>query len=61
MRIENRLTNEEWEDVVLHLTRMEASELRDALETLLESQSGQRHEHVPDQAFGKEITVVLTD
>lgn len=61
MRIANMSTHEEWDRVVLHLKRTEASELRDALESLLESEPGRRHEHVSDETFAKEITVVLTE
>lgn len=60
MRVENLSTHEEWDRVVLHLRRAEASELRDALAALLESDPG-RHEHVPDETFSKEITVLLVD
>ena len=60
MRIENISTREEWDRVVLHLSRKEASELRDALEALLELPLG-THEHVPDESFTKEITVVTVD
>jgi hypothetical protein len=58
MRIENMATREEWDRVVLHLTRKEAEELRDALETLIESEPG-RHEHVPNEDFTKEVTVTV--
>lgn len=58
MRIENMATREEWDRVVLHLSRKEAEELRDALEALLESAPGQ-HEHVPNEGFTKEITVTV--
>jgi hypothetical protein len=60
MRVENMSTHEEWDRVVLHLRRTEASELRDALVALLESEIG-RHEHVPNETFTKEITVLLVD
>jgi hypothetical protein len=58
MRIENISTRAEWDRVVLHLTRKEASELRDVLELLICSPPG-THEHVPDDTFVKEITVTI--
>jgi len=58
MRIKNMATRAEWDRVVLHLSRKEAEELRDALEALLESKPG-RHEHVPSEDFTKEITVAV--
>jgi hypothetical protein len=61
MRIENMNTKEEWNQVVIHLARSEAAELRDALETLLSSGDGARHEHIPSSDFQKEITVVLSE
>ena len=60
MRVENTATHEEWETVVLHLTRNEAAELRDCLTILLNDYSG-RHEHVSDATFAREITVILVD
>jgi hypothetical protein len=60
VRVENMSTHEEWDRVVLHLSRTEASELRDALVALLGSGPG-RHEHIPDAAFSKEITIQLVD
>jgi hypothetical protein len=60
MRIENMATREDWDRVVLHLSRKEASELRDALDALLQSPLGS-HEHVPNEYFTKEITVTTVD
>jgi hypothetical protein len=61
MRIENMSTNEEWDRVVIHLTRAEAAELKDALEALLSSSERARHEHISSLDFHKEITVVLSE
>lgn len=60
MRIENMVTRQDWDRVVLHLTRKEAAELRDALDALLVAPRGS-HEHVPDEGFTKEITVTTVD
>jgi len=60
MLIENMATREKWDRVVLHLAKSEAAELRDALQTRLDSDPG-RHEHVPDASYTKEITVVLAE
>jgi hypothetical protein len=60
MRIENMVTRQDWDRVVLHLTRREAAELRDALDSLLTAPTGS-HEHVPDESFVKEITVTTLD
>lgn len=56
MRIENPERREEWDTVVLFLTRAEATELRDSLTALLE-RCGESHEHVSNADFTKEITV----
>jgi hypothetical protein len=61
MRIENMSTKEEWDRVVIHLARPEAVELKDAIEALLSSRDGARHEHIPSLDFQKEITVVLSE
>ena len=59
MRLENKNTRESLESIVLFLTRSEASELRDALATVLGSGREASHEHVLGADLKKEITVVL--
>ena len=45
--------------ITLLLRPSEASELRDALESLLKSDRPVHHEHVPDADFEKEVTIAL--
>lgn len=54
-------SKKQWDKVVLHLTRSEAAELRDAIESILMEDDSGRHEHVPSHDFKKEITVVLEE
>ncbi len=61
MKIENMATKEEWEKIVLHLTKSEAIELRDSLEMLIKENRLGRPEHVPSRDFRKEIAVVISE
>jgi len=61
MKIENMVTKAQLDKIVLHLTRNEAAELRDALKSLLEESETSRHEHIPSGDFLKEITVLISD
>jgi len=61
MIIENMNTKEQWNSIVIHLTRSEADELRDAIEAILSSPAGTRHEHVPSEDYQREITVILQE
>ena len=61
MKIENMVTKEQLDKVVLQLTASEAAELRDSLDTLLRNRDTMRHEHVPSGDFKKEITVFLCE
>lgn len=47
-------------EISLGLTKREATELRDSLEALLNSEPG-RHEHVSNDDFKTEITIYLTE
>lgn len=60
MIIENINTREQWDRVVIHLKRTEASELRDALDAILNEGNPGRHEHVPSSDFQREITVLIS-
>lgn len=57
MRFLNNDTDTAFSRLTLLLTKAEASELRDALELLL--QSPHRHEHVPSEDYEKEIIVAI--
>ena len=59
MIIENMATKEQWDRVVLYLSKAEASELRDAIDAILGAPEGVRHEHIPSIDFKKEVTVIL--
>jgi len=61
MIIENFDTREQWNKVVIHLSRMEATELRDALTAILDKDGPGRHEHIPSSDFQKEITVLISE
>ena len=43
--------------ITLLLTEAEASELRDKLESILQSKTGSSHSHINDSDYKKEITV----
>jgi hypothetical protein len=60
MRILDEDNDKSLDRVTLYLTNSEASELRDALETLL-TDSSNRHEHIPDAEYKKELTVCIYD
>lgn len=59
MLIENMVDKTEIHQVVLHLDRREAAELRDALNQLIASPKGW-HEHILNSDFTREIAVVAT-
>ena len=59
MRLLNEDTDTSFSRLTLLLTKSEASELKDTLESILRSPS--RHEHVPSEDYEKEITVAIYD
>lgn len=59
MRLLNEDADTSFSRLTLLLTKAEASELLDTLESILRSPSG--HEHVPSEDYGKEITVAIYD
>ena len=59
MRLLNEDTDTAFSRLTLLLTRAEASELRDSLESILASEH--RHEHVANDDYTKEISVALYD
>jgi hypothetical protein len=58
MRILDEVRDSSVERAVLLLTRREAQELLDSLQSLLDDGLGQ-HEHVPSEAYDKEITIAI--
>ena len=61
MKIENAITKEQMDKVVLWLSRNEAAELRDSLDALLKNQNIARHEHVASGDFEREVTVIISE
>ena len=61
MRLLNEDTDSAISRLTLLLTKVEACELRDSLEAILESDAVARHEHVPSEDFQKEITIAIYD
>lgn len=59
MQIVDMNSKKQWDKVVLHLSKSEAAELRDAIEEILMESKPGRHEHVSNHDFTKEITVVI--
>jgi len=59
MRLLNEDTEASFSRLTLLLTRAEASELRDSLESIL--QTGAGHQHIPSEDDKKEITVAIYD
>ena len=60
MRILDEDENKSLNRVTIYLTLAEAQELRDSLESLVNSPIG-RHEHIPNEDFSKELTVCIYD
>ncbi len=61
MRLLNEDTDSAFSRLTLLLTKAEASELRDSLEAILNSDAVARHEHVPSEDFQKEVTISIYD
>jgi hypothetical protein len=59
MRLLNEDADTSFSRLTLLLTKAEASELRDTLESILRSPSA--HDHVPSEDYEKEITVAIYD
>jgi hypothetical protein len=57
MRILDEARDAAIANITLLLTRAEASEMRDALETLLADES--RHEHVSSKDYDKEVSLAI--
>ena len=60
MRILNNDTDKKVDNITLCLTKAEAAELRDTLESVLKRPKG-NHGHVPDYEANKELTVCVYD
>src|SRR5687767_10362878 len=60
MRILDEENDKSLCQVTLYLTKSEATELKYALEVLL-TDSTNRHEHIPDEDYKKELTVCIYD
>jgi hypothetical protein len=61
MLIENMDTKETWDSVVLYLKPSEAKELRDSLNAIINDQTPGRHEHVSNEDYKREITILISD
>lgn len=61
MRILNQDSDKSIQEILLLLTKSEASELRDELERLLSSNQSDNHGHINDTEYQKEITVAIYD
>ncbi len=59
MRIFNINKNESIDEVLLLLTKDEASELRDELDRLLNSEIDVDHGHISEDSFDREITISI--
>ena len=60
MKIFNPRGNEVLKEVTLFLTQSEASEMRDALESLLDDPSA-HHNHISNEDYSSEVTVAIYD
>ena len=60
MRILNNDTDKKADNITLCLTKAEAAELRDTLESILENPK-ENHGHIPDYVDNKELTVCVYD
>ncbi len=60
MRIYDSDSDKKVSNVILYLTPDEAKEMRDSLESLIDS-NDKHHEHIPDRedAFKREITICI--
>jgi hypothetical protein len=63
MRIYNIDADSKVNKVIIYLTPEEAEEMKDSLESLLDSSKKNMHEHIPDREsdFKREITVCIYD
>ena len=61
MRIFDQENNKTLKDLVLCLTRSEAIELRDSINIILKSKNGVRHEHIDDDGFCHELSIMVYD
>jgi hypothetical protein len=61
MRIYNEDTDKKINKVILYLTPNEAQELKDSLESIINKNKQNHHEHIPDREddFKREITVCI--
>jgi hypothetical protein len=59
MRILNQKNDKALERIIIYLTFSEASELKDSVNSILETKS--HHEHIPSDDYQKELTICIYD
>jgi hypothetical protein len=61
MRILDDDSGESLQDIILFLTKDEAKELKDSLESMLRKFGNHEHAHINDTEYIRELTVTLYD
>lgn len=61
MRIYDQENDKTLQDLILCLTKNEAIELRDSINAMLKNKNFDRHEHIDDEEFCHELSIMIYD